>query len=104
MLFFFHLHVLALICLQIMKIEAKNLKSWFYTIKNTDLFFIQLMIALSVIGLIFAFSTSSFESYRLTNNFWTLGFKQLFAFFIGLIALYFISKTNYLFWYRITWP
>ncbi|MBI2996425.1 MAG: cell division protein FtsW [Candidatus Melainabacteria bacterium] len=86
-----------------MKKEGKSLKNWFVNFQATDRFLIQLTLALSIIGLIFAFSSSTYESYRLTNNFWTLGFKQLLAFLIGVFFLLLFWNTNFKFWFKATW-
>lgn len=79
------------------------LESWFPNLKLTDRFFIQLTLALSICGLIFAFSSSTYESYRLTNNLWAFGFKQLMAFLIGLVLLFLFWNIHYRFWYKVTW-
>ena len=86
-----------------MKKEEMFLKNLSVSIKQTDKFFIQLTTALIVIGLIFALTSSTYESYRLTNNFWTLGLKQIIAFVIGLFLLLFFWLLNYKFWYKVTW-
>lgn len=86
-----------------MKKEEKTLKNWFLDFKSTDLFFIQLTLALVILGLIFAFSSSTYESNRLTNSFWTIGFKQFSAFILGLIILFIFKNLNYKFWYKATW-
>ena len=86
-----------------MKSEEKNLKNWLVTIKNTDLFFIQVTSALSIIGLVFAFSSSTHESYRITHSFWNLGFKQFCTFIIGFILLILFWNLDYKSWYNSTW-
>ena len=86
-----------------MKREERFLKSWFLNFKSIDVFFIQLTLALMLLGLIFAFSSSTYESSRLTNSFWTLGIKQFFAFIIGTVLLLLFSKINYNFWFKHTW-
>lgn len=86
-----------------MKKEENFLRNWLESYKNIDLFFLQLTIALSLIGLIFAFSSSVYESYRLTNNFWALSFKQFSAFLIGLILMFFTMSINYRTLNKVTW-
>ncbi len=86
-----------------MKNEGKNLKNLFTNIKKTDRFFIELTLSLSIIGIIFAFTSSSHESLRLTNNLWTLGIKQFSALIIGICFLFIFWITPYKFWYKITW-
>lgn len=87
-----------------MKKEANILKSWSANFKNTDPFLIQLTLALTVIGFIFAVTSSTYESYRITNNFWTLGIKQFIALILGLTLLFTLWSLNYRFWYKATWP
>ena len=86
-----------------MRNVENNLKNWLVNIKNTDLFFIRVTSALIIIGLVFAFSSSTYESYRLTHSFWLLGFKQFCAFVIGFILLVFFWNLDYKFWHRTTW-
>lgn len=86
-----------------MRKEEKYLKTWLADLKSTDLFFLQLTCALTIIGLIFAFLSSTYESNRLTDSFWTLGLKQSGAFIIGLILLLLFKNINFKFWYRATW-
>ena len=86
-----------------MKKEENLLKNWLINFKNTDYFFLELTLALVLIGLIFAITSSTHESFRLTNNFLTLGLKQLVAFVIGLFLLVFFWSVNYKFWYHATW-
>lgn len=87
-----------------MKKEEIVLKNWLVIFKQTDLFFIQLTIALIFIGLIFAITSSTHESFRLTNNFWSLGLKQIFALIIGFVLLFLFWKLNYKAWHKVTWP
>ena len=86
-----------------MRKEEKSLKNWLLNFKTIDPFFIQLTLALAVLGLLFAFSSSTYESNRLTNSFWTLGFKQLLAFVMGLLLFFLVQNVNYKFWYKVTW-
>ena len=81
----------------------KNLFSNFSHIK-TDRFFFQVTAVLALAGLIFAFSSSTYQSYALTKNFFLLGLKQLTAFLIGFVLLIYLSKVNHKVWYKITWP
>ena len=85
-----------------MKKEEKLLKNWFLNFRQLDSFFIQLTIALIIVGLIFSYSSSVYESYRLTNNYWTMGFKQTMALAMGLVALFLLSKIDYKFWFKYT--
>jgi len=71
--------------------------------KNTDRFFLELTFALIAFGLIFAFTSSSHESYRLTGFFWSLGIKQLIAFFIGFMLFILFWFLNYRVWFKVTW-
>lgn len=87
-----------------MKKEENPLKNWLANFKGTDHFFIQLTLALTIIGLIFAVTSSTHESYRLTDNFWALGLKQIIALFIGVILLFIFWSTDYKFWHKATWP
>ncbi|MBI3590365.1 MAG: cell division protein FtsW [Candidatus Melainabacteria bacterium] len=89
-----------------MRKGERFLKNWFLDFnffKSIDLFFIQLTLALTVLGLIFAFLSSTYESNRLTNSFWSLGLKQLIAFILGFILLLLFQKLHYKFWYKTTW-
>src|SRR3989338_6813401 len=86
-----------------MKKEEKSLKNWLLNFQAIDPFFIQLTLALAVLGLLFAFSSSTYESNRLTNSFWTLGLKQFLAFTMGLFLFFLVQKVNYKFWYKSTW-
>ena len=86
-----------------MKKEENFLKNWFQSFKLIDSFFIQLTLALITLGLIFAFLSSTYESNRMTNNFWSLGLKQIGAFITGSILFFFLQKVNYKFWYKSTW-
>ncbi|OGI10312.1 MAG: hypothetical protein A3I68_07930 [Candidatus Melainabacteria bacterium RIFCSPLOWO2_02_FULL_35_15] len=75
---------------------------WLTNFRNIDVFFLQLTFTLIITGIIFAFSSSVYESYRLTNSFWTMGLKQLAALVIGLAAMVLFSKVNYKFWFKST--
>lgn len=86
-----------------MKKEVKFLRSLFQNFKQVDPFFLQVTIVLAGVGLVFAFSSSTYESYRLTHNFWVLGTKQLAAFLFGFFFLILLQKLNFKFWYKITW-
>ncbi len=86
-----------------MRNVENNLKNWLVNIKNTDLFFLQITSALIIIGLVFAFSSSTNESYRLTHSFWILGFKQFCAFIIGFFLLVLFWNLDYKFWHKVTW-
>lgn len=88
-----------------MKKEAGFLKNWFqnYSFTFTDRFFIQLTLSLMIMGLIFAFSSSTYESYRLSKNFFSLGLKQFTAFCLGISLLLIFWRVNYKIWYKITW-
>ncbi len=86
-----------------MKKEEEYLKTWFADFKQIDLFFLQLTLTLAISGLIFAFSSSTYESHRLTGAFWILGFKQFIAFSIGIFLLVLFSRINYKFWFKSTW-
>ena len=86
-----------------MRKEESFLKNWLTNFKNTDSFFLQLTFVLVVIGLIFAITSSTHESYRLTNNFLTLGLKQFVAFIIGSLLLFLFWSINYKFWYDAAW-
>ena len=86
-----------------MKTEENHLKNWLANFKNTDQFFIQVTLVLTIIGFIFAVSSSTYESYRLTNSFWMLGFKQLIALTIGLFLFFLFWSLDYKFWYKYTW-
>ncbi len=85
-----------------MKREEEFLKSLLTNFKNIDIFFLQLTFTLIITGIIFAFSSSVYESYRLTNNFWTMGLKQFAALVIGLVTMILFSKVNYKFWFKST--
>ena len=87
-----------------MKKEENHLKTWSEVYKNTDQFLIQLTLALTVIGLIFAVTSSTYESYRLTNSFWTLGVKQRITLVVGLFILILLWLGNFKSFYKITWP
>lgn len=87
-----------------MKNEEKSLNSWLTIIKSTDYFIIQLTMALVLLGIIFSFSSSAYESYRLTKSFWTLGLKQLSALSMGLLLLVLFWQLNYKVWFKLTWP
>lgn len=86
-----------------MKNVENNLKNWLVNIKSTDLFFLQITFALIIIGLVFAFTSSTYESYRLTHSFWSLGFKQFCAFIIGFFLLVLFWNLDYKVWYKATW-
>lgn len=86
-----------------MRNEGQSSKNLFVNFKKTDSFFIQLTLSLIIIGLVFAFSSSTYESYRLTNNLWTLGLKQLISLTFGLAMLIFLWNLDYKFWYKSTW-
>lgn len=86
-----------------MRKEEKSLKTWLEDFKLLDPFFIQLTLALTLLGLMFAFSSSTYESFRISNNFWSLGLKQLIAFGLGLTLMIFLQKMNYKFWYHSCW-
>lgn len=86
-----------------MKKEETFLKHWFQNFKHFDRFFFQLTIALVLLGLTFAFLSSTYESNRLTNSFWNLGIKQFAACIVGSILFFFLQGINYKFWYRSTW-
>jgi cell division protein FtsW len=81
----------------------KQLSKGLNSLNKVDGFFLQLTLALCILGLVFAFSSSIYESHRLTNNFWSLGLKQLFAFSIGSFLLFTLWKINYKFLFGITW-
>ena len=78
------------------------LKKLLQRYKETDIFFLQLTFTLAVIGLIFAFSSSTYTSYKLTNQFWQIGFKQFIAFIIGLSLFALFWKFDYKKWYKLT--
>lgn len=78
-----------------MKIEENVLKKLSTRFNSVDRFFIQQTAAIIVCGLIFAFSSSTYESYRITNSFWSLGLKQLTTMSVGLIFLLLTWFTNY---------
>lgn len=86
-----------------MKKEENYLRNWLTRFRNTDQFLLQVTLALIIIGLIFAFSSSAFESYKLTKYFWTLGCKQFIALIFGLVFLIFFWILDYKFWYKSTW-
>ncbi len=85
-----------------MKNEERFLKNLLTNFKDVDNFFLQLTFTLIITGVIFAFSSSVYESYRLTNSFWTMGLKQTAALLIGLCAMVLFSKVNYKFWFKST--
>ena len=85
-----------------MKREEEFLKNLLASFRNIDIFFLQLTFALIITGIIFAFSSSVYESYRLTNSFWTMGLKQFAALVIGLGSMILFSKVNYRFWFKST--
>ena len=74
------------------------------TYKIFDLFYFQLTCALIISGLIFAVSSSTYESLRLTNSFWSLGLKQIIALAIGLIAFFVLWKLNYKSLFKYAFP
>ena len=86
-----------------MRTEENILKSLSQNFRNTDKFFLQLTFTLLIIGLIFSFSSSSYESFRLSGSFWILGIKQLIAFLIGMLFLITFWLINYNTWFKITW-
>jgi len=86
-----------------MKKEENILKKFSVNIKNTDLFFLQLTFALIITGLLFATTSSTHVSLKLTNSFWTLGIKQLIAAVVGLCLLIVFWRINYKIWDSITW-
>lgn len=86
-----------------MKNEGKNLNKLLTAIKTTDIFFIQLTFLIAVIGLIFALTSSTNESYRLTKNFWSLGLKQIMSFIAGIFALVIFWMIPIKFWYQNVW-
>lgn len=85
-----------------MRREEEFLKSLLTNFRNIDVFFLQLTFTLIITGIIFAFSSSVYESYRLTNSFWTMGLKQFAALVIGLVTMVLFSKVNYKFWFKST--
>lgn len=85
-----------------MKKEEELLKNLSTNFKNIDVFFLQLTFTLIITGIIFSFSSSVYESHRLTNSFWTMGLKQFAALVIGLCAMILFSKVNYKFWFKST--
>lgn len=85
-----------------MKKEALLLKNWLTSFRNIDIFFLQLTCTLIITGIIFAFSSSVYESHRITGSFWTMGLKQLASLIIGLCAMYFLSRINFRFWFKPT--
>jgi len=85
-----------------MRKEEEFSKSLLTNFKNIDIFFLQLTFTLIIAGIIFAFSSSVYESYRLTNSFWTMGLKQTVALLIGLCLMFVFSKINFQFWYKST--
>lgn len=86
-----------------MRKEEESLRKLSVNFIKTDSFFLQLTLAISLVGLIFAFSSSTDVSYKLSNTFWSLGLKQLVAFMFGLILLFIAWKTHYKNWYKLTW-
>ena len=78
-----------------MRKEEGFLKRLSTNFKSVDVFFIQLTLSLIITGLIFAFSSSTFLSYKSTGNFWSLGIKQVIATCIGFILMIILSKTDY---------
>lgn len=86
-----------------MKKEERFLKTLLETFNKVDIFFLQLTLALCIIGLIFAFSSSIHESHRLTNSFWSLGVKQLIAFVFGFLLLCFFSQFPFKNLITVTW-
>ncbi|MBI1858333.1 MAG: cell division protein FtsW [Candidatus Melainabacteria bacterium] len=86
-----------------MRREENILKKLSTNFKQLDVFFLQLTASLIITGLIFAFSSSSYESYKISGSFWTLGLKQWFATIIGLFFLFIASKINYKMWDKLTW-
>lgn len=86
-----------------MKKEEMFLKKLLESFNKTDAFFLQLTLVLAFFGLVFAFGTSTYESYRLTNNEWTIGFKQLIAFICGLFLLVVTWKIDYKIWFKLAW-
>src|SRR3989338_2854428 len=86
-----------------MKKEENFSKNLFTNIKNSDRFFVELTIALAALGLIFAFTSSTWLSQKYTGHFWFLWFKQFIAFIIGFILLVLFSRIKYKFWYKLTW-
>lgn len=86
-----------------MKKEEMFLRNLFQNFKQVDPFFIRLTKVLVITGIVFAFSSSTYESYRLTHNFWTLGVKQLMALTIGFSLLILLVNLNFKFWYKSTW-
>ena len=80
------------------------LKNWFKNYKIFDLFYFQLTCALIISGLIFAVSSSTYESLRLTNSYWSLGLKQLIALVIGLAAFFILWRINYKQLFKLALP
>lgn len=87
-----------------MRKEVKNLKGLSAVFSKADPFFLQLTFALAALGLLFAFTSSSNESYRISNNFLTLGLKQLAAFIIGFFFLIAFWLLDYKKWFKFAVP
>ncbi len=85
-----------------MRKEEKLLKTLLTNFRNIDIFFLQLTFTLIITGIIFAFSSSVYESHRLTNNLWTMGLKQSAALIIGLCVMILFSRVNYKLWFKST--
>lgn len=87
-----------------MRKEEKFLKGLLTNFKNIDFFYLQLTFALIITGIIFAFSSSVYESYRLSGSFWTMGLKQSAALVIGLCLMLLFLKIDFRLWYKATFP
>ena len=85
-----------------MRKEEELLKNLLINFRKIDIFFLQLTFTLIIIGIIFAFSSSVYESHRLTNSFWTMGLKQSVALVLGLCAMILFSKVYYKSWFKFT--
>lgn len=86
-----------------MKKEAKNSRKLSGAYKSPDSFFAQITLALIISGIIFAFSSSTYESYKLTGSLFTFGLKQLISLCCGIILFFLFYKLDYKMWNKVTW-
>lgn len=73
-------------------------------VKSIDRFFLQLTIALIVIGAVFISSASWYESIRYTGSAWTFIIKHGVAMVLGIPAMIVVSSLNYRWWKQLAWP
>jgi len=68
-----------------------------------DSFFLQLTVALLLLGLAFIFSASSYESVRYTGHAWSFITKHMFVVFFAIPLTVLISSLHYRWWKNFAW-